>query len=112
MISALLSSPSIKEAAKVTGVGETTLHNRMKKPEFAKAYRLARMEMMRTYTAALQVHLGSAIQTITEIMGNKNNPAQVRLNAAELICRNMMKLTEQTDILERLETLEAEVMES
>jgi len=34
--------------------------------------------------------------------------AQVRLNAADAIIRNSLKLTEQADILERLKALEKE----
>ncbi len=48
-----------------------------------------------------------AVAVVAGIMGENANAPQVRLNAAEAIIRNGMKLTEQTDILSRLDALEA-----
>ena len=39
-------------------------------------------------------------------MNDSENSPQVRLNAADALIRNNLKLTEQTDILRRLEALE------
>ena len=47
-----------------------------------------------------------AIGAMGEVVKDPDAPQQVKLNAAEMIMRNCMKLTEQTDILERLDALE------
>ena len=64
------------------------------------------MELLDRNTAALQGRLGAAIETMSEICVNAENAAQVRLNAADAIIRNSLKLTETNDILTRLEKLE------
>ena len=51
-------------------------------------------------------HVSKAISTIAGVMNSKTANDQTKLNAAEAIIRNSLKLTEQTDILERLDKLE------
>ena len=45
-IMALLSEPTIKGAAKVARVGETTIHRWLNAPEFAAAYKTARRRVL------------------------------------------------------------------
>ena len=56
--------------------------------------------------AALQTHLGAAIEAMGEIVNDKETNPQTRLNAAEAVIRNTLKLTERTDVLDRLDALE------
>lgn len=106
IISALLATTKIKDAAALCEVSESTLYARMRKPQFKELYGQARRSLIDQGTATLQGHLNSAIQTIAAIQEDKKAPPQVRLNAAEAIIRNTLKLTEQNDILTRLEALE------
>ena len=41
-----------------------------------------------------------------EIVNDKETNPQTRLNAAEAVIRNTLKLTERTDVLDRLDALE------
>ena len=70
-------------------------------------YDEARRELLERNTAALQGHLAGAIEVMDEICQNTDASPQVRLNAADAIIRNSLKLTEQNDILARLTELEA-----
>lgn len=106
IISALLATTKIKDAAILCGVSESTLYARMRKPQFKELYGQVRRNLIDQGTAALQGHLNSAIQTIADIQEDETVPPQVRLNAAEAIIRNTLKLTEQNDILARLDALE------
>lgn len=106
IIAALLSTPTIREAAKAAGVGERTIYSRLNDSEFNAKYAEARLGLLKGHTAALQGHLGKAIEVMAAIMNDTETPPQTRLNAAESIVRNTLKLTEQTDILDRIKALE------
>ena len=106
IILALLSAPTVREAAAAAGVSERTVYARLKEPAFNQRLAEARREMWRGHAVALQAKLGGAIETIAEIMESENAPSQVRLNAAESIVRNAMKISEQADFAERLEAIE------
>lgn len=62
--------------------------------------------MMKSHVAALHGHLGMAIETMAQVMVDKDSSQQTRLNAAEAVIRNCMKLTEDVDFEERLEAIE------
>ena len=60
----------------------------------------------------MQGRLGDAIEVMGEICADAEVPAQTRLNAADAIVRNSLKLTEQVDILARLMELERQIGEA
>ena len=107
IIAALISTPTIRAASEVCGVSETQIYARLRLPEFKARYDKARRELLERNTAALQGHLGAAIETMGQICTDPETAPQVRLNAADAIIRNSLKLTEQTDIISRIEALEA-----
>lgn len=106
IISALLSSPTIRAASTACGISESQIYARLRNADFKRKYDKARGELLDRNTAALQSHLGAAIETMGQICADTETAAQVRLNAADAIIRNSLKLTEQNDILQRLEKLE------
>lgn len=61
---------------------------------------------MENATRALQGRLSGAVEVLGEICSDPDVAPQTRLNAADAIIRNSLKLTEQTDILEQLRELE------
>lgn len=109
IISALIANPTIRAAAAACGVSETQIYARLRTPEFKARYDQARRELLERNTAALQGHLGTAIETMGQICADSEATPQVRLNAADAIIRNSLKLTEQNDILTRLQKLEDEL---
>lgn len=106
MIAALITKSSVTAASKACGLSETQIYQRMKDPDFAKLYREARRDLLAGCTVAVQSQLGQAVETMAQIMTNEENAPQVRLNAADTILRHGLKLTEQIDIVERLEAIE------
>ena len=85
------------------------MHTRLKKPEFQKKYRIACRELMKDSTAAVQSQMMEAVNVMAEVMNEKKNSPQVRLNAADSIIRHGIRLTEQANILERLDDLERRI---
>lgn len=84
----------------------STVYARLKDPDFKKKYDELRLDLLERNTAKIQMQLGSAIDVMAEVMLDGENSPQVRLNAADALIRNNLKLTEQADILRRLEALE------
>lgn len=106
IISALLTTPTIKEAANVCGMSATQIYAHLRDPTFKRKYAKARLNILESNSAKLQHYISMAIDKIAEIIEDENNSPQVRLNACEAVIRNSMKLTEQVEILNRLEKLE------
>ena len=105
ILASLLSTPTIRAAAAACGVSESVIYSRLKEPDFKDRYDRERREMLTQSAAALQTHLGAAIEAMGEIVSDKETNPQTRLNAAEAVIRNTLKLTERTDVLDRLERL-------
>lgn len=78
----------------------------MKDPDFSKLYKEARRDLLAGCTVAIQSQLGKAVETMAQLMKDEKTPAQTRLQAAESIMRNSLKLNERIDFEERLEAIE------
>lgn len=103
---ALLVSRTRAEAARAAGIAESTLREYMKDQEFLERYREAFGNLVQDATRQAQQALALAISTLTEIMGNTDEQATARIQAARSTLEYALKLTEQTDILEQLRELE------
>lgn len=106
VLAALITQPSIREASKACGLSQTQIYSRLKEPEFSKLYKDARRDLLAGCMVGLQAQLGDAVNVMSEIMKDSDTSAQTRLNAAEAIVRNSLKITEQVDILGKLDELE------
>lgn len=87
-------------------MGESTLREYLKDPEFLDRYREAFGNLVQDATRQAQQSLSLAISTLTEIMVNTDEQATARIQAARSTLEYALKLTEQTDILEQLRELE------
>ena len=105
-IAALLSERSIVDAARVAGVGVTTLLRWLKVPEFRDEFLNARREALAQATARLQQATGAAGVTILKLMTDPNVPAGVRLRAAECVFDYSFKGIEAEDLTIRVTELE------
>ncbi len=106
VISALLNEPTVQKAAEKCGLSQRQIYERMKQMSFKQEYRQAKRSILESVTNGLQARLTAATETTIEIMQNKENSPQVRLNACGLIFNQCQKLTETIDILDRIESLE------
>lgn len=106
ILSALLSCGSIAEAEKLSGVSRRTIYNRLENEEFRAEYDRRRSMVLNEACNSLQATLTKAVDTIREIIEDKRNAPQIRLNACGLILQNCLKYVEQIDIITRIEELE------
>jgi hypothetical protein len=105
-IAALLTRPSIEDAARVAGVGEKTLRRWIQEPQFRARYLRARRESVHQALARIQQATGAAGTTILKLMTDTNVPAAVRLRAAECVFGLAVKGVEIEDIEVRVSELE------
>lgn len=94
IIAALLSSGSISEAAKLTGIAPRTIYDRMGFREFKAAYSAAKADIMRQAVLNMTRKLSEAVEVITGIMTNEENAPGIRLQAAKMIIENAARFSD------------------
>ena len=107
ILTALLSNPTVREASAAVGVPEQTIYSWLRKPEFKAEYEKRKRELMDDTRSYLQVRLQEANAVVFSIMHDSEAPSQTRLNAARTVFEYCANLTEQADIISRLDVLEA-----
>lgn len=100
------------EAAKAAGIGESTLRGYLREPEFQARYREAFGNLVQDATRQAQQAISPALSTLREIVEDESAGAQARILAARSTLKFALKLTEQLDIISRIETLENAMKES
>lgn len=106
-LDALLSGCTRKQAAAAAHVGESTLRRWMASDEdFKTAYRKAVSEILEQTTRKAQTAAGEAVDVLRSIMRDTSEQAAPRVSAADKVLSHAAKLTEQADILARLDVLE------
>jgi hypothetical protein len=103
-VAALMAYPTTKEAAKAAGMGESTLRAYKSDPEFVELYAAARHELLDAGVKSMQERFSEAVETVCEIMHDKTASPSVRLSAASSIIQNVVRLTDQTESMERAAT--------
>jgi hypothetical protein len=103
---ALLNSPTIGEAAKVVGIGETTLWRWLQDEDFQERYRDAKRRAVNQAVTRLQQATTVAVDTLEEVMQNPGAPPSSRVAAAKTVLEMAFKALELDDYAERLERLE------
>lgn len=107
LINALLIEPTIRNVAVSTKISESTIYEYLRKEDFVAELNRRRSELVSETKNFLLSRLREATETIFEIMNDRNAPSQTRLNASEAAFRNTLKLIETSEILSRLDALEA-----
>jgi hypothetical protein len=105
-IAALLSQRSLDEAARVAGIGTTTLLRWLQMPEFDAAYRKARRAASSQSGARLQQASGPAVSTLLKVMVDPDTPAASRVRAADCVLGYAAKMIEIEDLEVRVTELE------
>ena len=106
-LGALLSEPSIRQAAIVAAVPEKTLHNWLKNADFDAAYRAARRDSVAQATARLQYASSAAVTVLCQLMARDTVHASIRLGAAKTILELAIKAIELDDLAARIDAMEA-----
>ena len=102
VVSALMCTATMKEAAELAGLSTRALYDRMSDGEFKGLYAAAKADLLRQTSKSLNNRLEAAIITIAGIMDDESNNAAVRLQAAQTILNNAAKFAD------RLQTIETE----
>jgi len=109
-IERLLSGDTITAAAQTVGIGRRTLQRYFDIPEFKAALMAGSDTAIAVAAAKLASLADDAIDAINDVMSIPTTPgAAVRLRAADSLLSHVLKIREQTDILERLAAIEAEL---
>jgi hypothetical protein len=98
IVSALLQSGTIKEAAQAVGLTPRAIYDRMADDrEFRAQYAEAKTALVRKAVFSINEKLAAAIEAVCDIMTNEDvNPA-VRLQAAQTIINNAAKFSSRLD---------------
>jgi len=106
-IEAYLTSNSMKEAVKKCGIARKTAYNYLKENEVKEEIQRRKKELMQDTTLFMQNNLQRASQVLMDIINDEKTPQSVKVQAVNSLFSNCQKLVENTDILERIEELEA-----
>ena len=107
VIMALLSYPTVREAAESTGVGMSTVNNWLTQPEFRARYEAARREQLDGAKQAIRAASLGAVRTLQTISEDGNAKESARVSAAKSILDLVLRISDTEDVLARIERLEA-----
>ncbi len=105
-LAALMTTATVRAAATEAHVAETTARRWLKLPAFQVAYRDARRQAVEQGTAALQVATSHAVSALLRNLKDSVPPA-VQVRAALGVLEHAAKAIEMSDLLARIEALEA-----
>lgn len=105
-IAALLSQPSIPEAARAVKIGEKTLWRWLQREDFRNAYVEARREVVSQVLAQVQCGMSEAVETLREVMRDDSATASARVSAARVMIDIGLQGTEVEDLERRIYRLE------
>ena len=110
-LQALLVSRTRAQAAKTAGIGESTLREYMKDPEFLDRYRETFGNLVLDAARQAGQAIAPALSSLREIVEDRGEAPQARIQAARYLVEYALRLGEQCDLLARLERLETAVKE-
>lgn len=93
LIAALISAPTIRDAAKAAGVSESLMYKRLGEFKFRDALNKQRALLLEDVRTAVMSHILTAVNTMVDIASNENITPQTRLNAAEGLLKYASKIT-------------------
>ena len=94
IIAAILQHGTIKEAAQAVQLTARAIYDRMDSREFRSLYMAAKDDIIRSAVFSINGKLSEAIDTVREIMQDKDNNPAIRLQAAQTIINNAGKFSE------------------
>lgn len=107
IMSALLLAGSVRRAAKIADVSESTIRNRLKDKLFRAEYDRQRADFVQQITAGIAAKLENGLDVAAELLENPNTPASVRLGAVDALLRHFLRYYNASEIERRLSALEA-----
>lgn len=108
----LVGGKNHRQAADVVGVTERTIHRWMADDTFSTELRRRMVDATSDATRHLNGLLSIAGDVLHEVMVDASSPPSVRVRAAKVVIDSTIRLIETTEILPRLEALEAAMASS
>lgn len=105
-LAALLSEPTVADAARKSRISQATLYRYLREDDFKKLYREARADLVTHAITQLQRDCATASKTLREVCEDKEAPASARVSAARAIIDGAVKAVELQDLAARVEELE------
>lgn len=112
ILSALVATHTIAEAARAAGCSERTVYSRLADDDFRAEYEKRRRQTLDGACRALQSALTDAVDVLTSIMKESDTSPGTRVSAARSVIDYGVKLTELSDLAARVAALEAAAKEA
>ena len=106
IIAGLLVNGTVTATAKQLGTSRDTIYKVMQEEGFQEAYRRARTEVLNECINKMISNLSDGVDNIVEIMNDKKNSAQIRINATQLLFNTAIKLSENCGITKGISCIE------
>lgn len=97
---------SIVDLCKNCGITKQTYYNYINKPQIKSVINKLRVEILENTTRHLQGNLKLCSDELIKIIKDPNTAPQIKINAINSVFNNCSKLTEQVDILTKLNDIE------
>jgi hypothetical protein len=101
----LLQFPTLRQAARATGIGLRTLHVWLGDPAFQTLYRRAKSDLLEQATGRLRAAAGKAVGVLATIAADKKENAAARVTAARTIVELGLRAHEVEDLWEQIQEL-------
>jgi hypothetical protein len=105
-IAALLTCGTTRAAARQSGIAERTLRRWLTRPEFRQALHAAQDEALSSITRRMTATADQAVDALVDALA-VDQPPGIRLAAARLVFTALPGLVDLTDLVERVQRLEA-----
>ena len=103
---------TVKEAYQKAGISEATAYRWMREDNtFKEELQKRKTEMLNDVSITMQVGFSDAVNELLEIIRKPDVSDQVKINAIDCLFRNARPITEQVDILNRLQAVEESLKE-
>jgi hypothetical protein len=111
-IAALLTKPTIEEAAKAAGVSRATLYRWLAERAFQTALADAERRLLETTSRGLIALSTKALAVTEAVLDDQSVPASTRLRAADVTLNRLLQLRELVSLEERIAALEARLVQT
>lgn len=108
---ALMQHPTVTAAAKAANVRRATAHTWLNDPEFQRDLSRLRTETLGAVASYLQGRLALCAEALMAIVEDEHVSPQIRINAIQQTFAACRSLTENVEMLHRIEELEARAAE-
>jgi hypothetical protein len=103
---AVISHPTLKEAALAAGIGETTLWRYMQDEAFSRRLRETRRDAVNHAVIRLQRASSDAVTVLHDLMMKDDAPASARITAARTVLDYAIRAVEIDELKARIDQLE------